>query len=81
MKERILSLSLVRAIEAFQAIRWKFFEADDERNLVKVEVPRGIGESFVVELRYEGDKERECIIDKLLGADFIQQMMRITSNF
>ncbi len=81
MKERLLSLNLESAIEAFQAIRWKFFHEDNERSLVKLEVPRGTGESYIVELHYEDQKEKDAIVDKLLDASFIPQSVRITSDW
>lgn len=81
MKERLLSLSLTGVIEAFRAVHWKFFEEDEELGLIRAEVPLGFGEAFVVELHYEDPEERERIVDELLGADFIQQTTRITSDF
>ena len=81
MKERVLSLSLTGAIEAFKAIRWKFIEDEDERDVVRVEVPRGTGEAYVVELPYEDATERDRMVDQLLDEGFILQAIRITSDW
>ena len=81
MKERVLTLSLDGAIEAFAGTRWKFLEVEDERSLIRLEKPVGPGESYVVELPYTDDRERDRLIDRLLGEDFIAQTRRITSDW
>lgn len=81
MRERVLDLDLKATIEAFQGIKWKFFGNDAERNLVRVEVPRGSDEIYVVELNYKDDEEVGLILDALLGADFIMQTKRVTSEW
>ena len=58
MREMVLTLDLEDMIEAFKTVCWKFFEEDEEHNIIKVEVPRGTGEAYVVELPYVDDKER-----------------------
>ena len=81
MREQVLTLDLEGVIEAFETINWKFYEADEEHHLIKVEVPRCTGEAYIVELSYEDEKEKDYIIDSLLGADFIQKTLRVTPNF
>ena len=81
MKELVLSLNLKGVLEVLGAVRWKFFDEDEEHNIIKVEVPRGTGEAYVVELPYVDDKEKDHIVDALLGADFIQKAMRVTPDF
>jgi hypothetical protein len=77
----VLSLSLADMIEAFQAIRWKVFEDDEARSLLRAEVPLGFGEAYVVELPYEDPLDREYVIDELVGAGFIQQTTCISPGF
>lgn len=81
MREMVLNLDLEGAIEAFETARWKFFEEDEEHSMIKVEVPRGTGETYVMELPYVDDKEKDSIVDELLGADFIQKAIRVTPDF
>lgn len=81
MKERVLSLDLKGAVEAFLATRWKFFNVNEEVNMVRIEVPRGSDEAYVVELPYRTENEEKQIVDDLLGAGFIKQMKRITTSW
>ena len=81
MKERVLSLSLERAIEAFAGTRWKFLEVNEEGGEVRLEKPVGAGESYVVELTYNDAHEKDLLVDQLIGADFIEQKRRVTSDW
>ncbi|MDQ1280672.1 MAG: hypothetical protein QG670_1935 [Thermoproteota archaeon] len=81
MKERVLSLDLKSAVEAFTETRWEFFEGDEETKIIKIEVPRGFDESYVIELPYPSETEEKQINDSLLGAGFIEQKKRVTSNW
>ena len=81
MREMVLALDLEDIIEAFKAVRWKFFDEDEAHNIIKVEVPRGLWEAYVVELPYVDDKEKDRIVDELLGAEFIQKAIRVTPDF
>ena len=81
MKELVLTLDLEGVIEAFETINWKFYVEEDEHHIIKVEVPRGTGEAYIVELSYDDEREKDSIIDSLLGADFIQKMLRVTPEF
>ena len=77
-RERVLSMSLEESVDAFQVIKWKFFDEDETAKIVKLDIPRGTDESFVVELKYEDEKERDQIVDALYGADFIRQKKRMS---
>lgn len=82
MRERVLSLSLKEAVQLFESTKWKFFQVDEENGIVRVEVPRSSGESFVVELPYDGDqKTLEGVTKSLRKADFIRQTIRKTSDW
>jgi hypothetical protein len=81
VKERVLSLSLEGAIEAFAGTRWKFLEVDEEGSTVRLEKPVGAGESYVVELTYHDAREKDRLVDQLIGADFIEQKRRVTSDW
>jgi hypothetical protein len=81
VKERVLSLSLERVVEAFAGTRWKFFEVDDEGGVIRLEKPVAAGESYVVELKFKDKQEMELIVDRLFDAEFIEQKRRVTSDW
>jgi hypothetical protein len=81
LKERVLSLSLERAIEAFAGSKWKFLEVDEASGEVRLEKPVATGESYIVELKYKDEHEKDLIIDRLMGAEFIEQKRRVTSDW
>ena len=79
MRERVLHLTLSDAVEAFNAIHWKFFDVDE--GLIRIEVPRGSGESFIVELPFSNERQRDDFIVELLAGGFIRQTLRLTSDW
>ena len=79
MKERVLDMTLDEAVEAFQPHRWKFYSLDEGK--IKVEVPRGLGESFVVEFPYASDAQRNETTKKLNEAGFRKQTVRVTPEW
>jgi hypothetical protein len=82
VRERVLSVSLRDVVQLFELTKWKFFEVDEEDGVVRVEVPRGSGECFVVELSYGGDQGvLESLTKTLRGADFIRQTVRVRSDW
>jgi hypothetical protein len=81
MRERVLSMDLRVAIVKFQGEDLVLFEVREREKQVKVMVPRGTGERYVVELGYDDDREREHIVDALMGAGFIRQETRITPEW
>jgi hypothetical protein len=81
VKERVLSLSLEGVIEAFAGTKWKFLEVDEACGEVRLEKPVAAGESYVVELKYKDEREKDLIVDRLMGAEFIEQKRRVTSDW
>jgi len=82
VRERVLCLSLGRAVEAFEAFKWKFYEVGEEDGLVRVEVPRGPGEAFVVEIPYNGSQAvLEGVTKGLAAVGFIRQSVRVRSDW
>jgi len=81
VRERVLSLGLRDVVHLFEGTKWKFYEVDEEEALVRVEVPRGSGESFVVELPYKGSASLEEVTGTLRGEGFIRQTVRIRSDW
>ncbi len=81
MREVVLNLDLQGVLEAFKTVTWKFFIEDEEHKIIKIEVPHGTAEAYVAELMYDDEKEKDCIIDSLLGADFVQKTLRVTPDF
>ena len=79
MKERILSLSLREAVEAFQGLKWRFYQVLDDT--VKVDVPRTGDETYVVLLPYGNDVERDAILDALNRAGFVKETIRLVSEY
>jgi len=81
LRELVLSMVLSVAIVKFQGKYLVLFEVRERKKLVKVIVPRGTGERYLVELSYDDDRGREHIVDALMGAGFIQQETRITPEW
>ena len=79
MKERILSLSLREAVEAFQGLKWRFYQVLEES--VKVDVPRTAEETYVVVLPYGNAVERDAILDQLNRAGFVKETIRLVSEY
>jgi len=82
LKERVLALCLKDAVEAFDINKWKFFEDLEDEKMVKIEVPRGYTETYVVELPY-GDNQglRKDFIQALQENGFYQQKIRSRSSY
>ena len=82
MKERVLSMSLKDVIEAFDINKWKFFEIDEDQRIVKIEVPRGYTETYVVELPYGQNLSlRKDFVEALQVAGFFHQTIRQRCNY
>ena len=79
MKERILALSLSEAVDRFQGIKWLFYSVEPEK--IKIEVPRGTSESFVVEVSYKDAHELETFKKILQNADFIEQRVNMVIEY
>ena len=76
MKERVLKISLLEAIDLFESRKWKFFEVDELDRMIRVEVPRGENETYIVEWPYLDDEMKEKYIQALKKAGFIEQEIR-----
>jgi len=74
MKQRILNMSIDEAIEAFELIKWKFFEVSEDASSITLEVPRGYRESFIVEAKVGEDLE--TIKAMLVYSGFIEQEVK-----
>ena len=84
IKERVLKVGLRDIADLFDTIKWKFYEIEEtseEEGFVKVEVPRGSNESFVVELPYKSAESLRKIVDHLDGAGFIEQTIRTRCEY
>jgi len=82
VRERVLSLRLREAVKLFELTKWKFYEVDEDEGLVRVEVPRSTGETFVVELPYkENQNVLEEVTKALREAGFIRQTIRLRSEW
>ena len=81
IKERVLEVDIDEAIGLFDIRRWKFWELDAEEGIVRVEVPRGYSEAYVVELRFSDEAEYKEIVDKLSANGFIKQTLRRVGDF
>jgi hypothetical protein len=85
LKERILTLSLKGAIEAFEGIKWRFYEvgqtSEKVEGTIRLEVPRGTSESYIVEIKYETPKQLAESIDILENTGWIAQRVRVVTDF
>jgi len=81
IKERVLDVGIDEAIGLFEIRRWKFWELYAEEGIVRVEVPRGFSEVYVVEFRFSDDAEYKDIVDKLSSNGFIKQTIRRAGDF
>lgn len=79
MKERVLSLGLKGALDAFSSIKWKFHE--DRDGAVRLEVPRGDAESYVVHLPYGNEVEKAGIVKALEAAGWVKQEVRYVVDY
>lgn len=73
MRKIVLDMTLEQVTAKLCGEELVLFEVYEEKKLIEVIVPRGMGERYVVELSYEDDLEREHVVDALLGGGFIQQ--------
>jgi len=81
IRERILEVSLDDVVELFEIRKWKFFEVDPELGLVRVEVPRGYSESYVVEIPFTNEAQYKGIAEKLVTNGFIKQTIKMRSSY
>lgn len=79
MKERVLLVGLIDAVDAFDLFKWKFYQVEED--YVKVEIPRGSSESYVVEMPFSNEAQMKEILKKLEAEGFIQQKIRLVKDF
>ena len=81
IKERVLEIGIVEAIGLFDFHKWKFWELDAEEGIIKIEVPRGYSEVYVVELPFGSEVQLNELVAELSKNGFIKQTIRTKGSF
>ena len=81
IKERVLQIGIDEAIGLFEINKWKFWELDAEEGIIKVEVPRGYSEVYVVELPFSNEVQYNELVAELTKNGFIKQTIRTKGSF
>jgi len=81
IKERVLEIGTDEAVTLFEIHKWKFWEVDSEEGIVRLEVPRGYSEVYVVELPFSNEVQYKELVDKLSKNGFIKQTIRARGSF
>jgi len=81
IKERVLEIGISEVIGLFEVHKWKFWELDAEEGIIRVEVPRGYSEAYVVELPFGNEVQYKELIDELSKNGFIKQTIRTKGSF
>ena len=81
IKERVLEIGISEAIGLFEIHKWKFWELDAEEGILRIEVPRGYSEVYVVELPFGNEVQYKELIDELSKNGFIKQTIRTKGSF
>ena len=81
IKERVLEIGTDEAVTLFEIHTWKFWEVDSEEGIVRLEVPRGYSEVYVVELPFSNEVQYKELVDKLSKNGFIKQTIRARGSF
>ena len=81
IKERVLEIGTDEAVTLFEIHKWKFWEVDSEEGIVRLEVPRGYSEVYVVELPVSNEVQYKELVDKLSKNGFIKQTIRARGSF
>ncbi len=81
IKERVLEIGITEATKLFEHHKWKFYHQDPESSILKIEVPRGETEVWVVELPYSNEVQLSELTDELSKGDFIKQTIRTVRSF
>jgi hypothetical protein len=76
--ERVLKLKLDEAIDFFGGRKWKLFQIIDvqQHKVLKLEVPTGLTESYVVELPFAEGEFLDEAVRALKASGWIQQETR-----
>lgn len=81
IKERVLEIGIIEAIGLFEIHKWKFWQLDSEEGIIRVEVPRGYSEAYVVELPFSNEVQYRELIAELSKNGFIKQTIRTKGSF
>ena len=81
IRERVLEVGIDEAIGLFEVHKWKFWEVDSEEHIIKIEVPKGESEAYVVELPFGNEVQYKELVDKLSKNGFIKQTIRAKGSF
>ncbi|HUW46798.1 MAG TPA: hypothetical protein VMW50_13495 [Dehalococcoidia bacterium] len=81
IKERVLEIGIDEAVTLFEIHKWKFWEVGSEEGIVRLEVPRGYSEVYVVELPFSNEVQYKDLVDKLSKNGFIKQTIRARGSF
>ena len=81
IRERVLEVDLAEAILLFEHHKWKFFESNSETGIVKIEIPKGETEIYVVEFPFTNQNQLKALISELSKAGFIKQTIRTKGSF
>jgi len=81
IKERVLEIGIDEAVTLFEIHKWKFWEVDSEEGIVRLEVPRGYSEVYVVEFPFSNEVQYKDLVDKLSKNGFIRQTIRTKGSF
>jgi len=81
IKERVLEIGIDEAVTLFEIHKWKFWEVDSEEGIVRLEVPGGYSEVYVVEFPFSNEVQYKDLVDKLSKNGFIRQTIRTKGSF
>jgi len=81
IKERVLEVGIDEAIALFEIHKWKFYELDCEEGIIKIEVPRGYSEVYIIEFNFSSEAQDNELINKLAENGFIKQTIRTKGSF
>ncbi len=80
-EEKVLEVDIEDAIVLFEINKWKFWEVDSEEKIIKIEVPRGYSEVYVVELPFSDERQQKELTAELRKNGFIKQTLRTRRRF
>ena len=81
IKERVLEVGIDEAIALFEIHRWKFYEIDSEEGILKIEVPRGYTEAYIIEFQFSNESQCRELVNQLAENGFIKQTIRTKGSF
>ncbi len=81
IKERVLEVGIDEAIALFEIHKWKFYEIDPEKDILKIEVPRGYSEVYIIEFPFSNEAQYKELVNKLAENGFIKQTIRTKGSF